>query len=36
MNGKIDVKSKVDVGSLFTVTLPLVVPEQSNEKWRIG
>jgi signal transduction histidine kinase len=36
MNGKIDVKSKVNVGSLFTVTLPLVVPEQSNEKWRIG
>jgi signal transduction histidine kinase len=36
MNGEINVKSKVDVGSLFTVTLPLVVPEQNNEKWRIG
>ena len=36
MSGKIDVKSKVDAGSLFTVTLPLVVPEEYNEKWRIG
>jgi len=36
MNGEIAVKSKVDAGSLFTVTLPLVVPEQSNEKWSIG
>src|SRR6266545_1137955 len=36
MNGDITVKSKVGAGSLFTVTLPLVIPEQSNEKWRIG
>ena len=36
MNGEISVKSKVDVGSIFKITLPLVVPEQSNERWRIG
>ena len=36
MNGDIDVKSKVDVGSLFTITLPLVIPEENIEKWRIG
>jgi signal transduction histidine kinase len=36
MSGDINVKSNVAAGSLFTVTLPLVVPEQSNEKWRIG
>jgi signal transduction histidine kinase len=36
MSGEIVVKSKKDVGSIFTITLPLVVPEQSNEKWRIG
>jgi len=35
MNGDIDVKSKVDVGSLFTITLPLVIPEENIEKWRI-
>ncbi len=34
MNGNISVKSKVDVGTLFTITLPLVVPEESFEKWR--
>jgi len=36
MNGDINVKSKADVGSIFTVTLPLVIPEKSTEKWRIG
>jgi signal transduction histidine kinase len=36
MNGDINVKSKVDVGSIFTVTLPLVITEQDIEKWRIG
>jgi signal transduction histidine kinase len=35
MNGDINVKSKVDVGSLFTITLPLVIPEENVEKWRI-
>ena len=34
MNGNINVKSKVDVGTTFTITLPLVVPEDSLEKWR--
>lgn len=36
MNGDINVKSKADVGSIFTVTLPLVIPEKSTEKWSIG
>jgi signal transduction histidine kinase len=34
MNGEIRVKSKVDTGSTFTVTLPLVIPELSTENWR--
>jgi signal transduction histidine kinase len=34
MNGDIKVNSKVDEGTTFTITLPLVVPEQSVEKWR--
>jgi signal transduction histidine kinase len=33
MNGDIKVKSKVDKGSAFTVTLPLVIPEADAEKW---
>ena len=34
MNGEVKVKSKVDRGSTFTVTLPLVVPEADMEKRR--
>lgn len=34
MNGEIKVKSKVDKGSTFTVSLPLVIPEANVEKWR--
>jgi signal transduction histidine kinase len=34
MNGKIDVKSKVGAGTTFTVTLPLVIPEDRLEKWK--
>jgi signal transduction histidine kinase len=34
MNGEIKVKSKVDKGSTFTVTLPLTVPEVEVEKVR--
>jgi len=34
MNGDIHVKSKVGVGTTFTVTLPLVVPAENLEKWR--
>ena len=34
MNGDVNVKSKVDRGSIFTVTLPLVLPEAKEEKWR--
>ena len=36
MHGDISVKSKIDAGSLFTITLPLVIPEESIEKWSIG
>ena len=36
MNGDINVISKVDVGSTFTIVLPLIIPEVSTEKenWR--
>ena len=34
MNGEIKVKSKVDRGSTFTVSLPLVIPEANVEKRR--
>jgi signal transduction histidine kinase len=36
MDGDINVKSKIDLGSMFTITLPLVIPEENIEKWRIG
>ena len=36
MNGEVTVRSKMGAGSVFTVTLPLVIPEQNIEKWRIG
>jgi signal transduction histidine kinase len=34
MNGEIEVSSQVAVGTRFTITLPLVVPAESAEKWR--
>jgi signal transduction histidine kinase len=34
MNGDVQVKSKVGRGSVFTVILPLVVPEMKVENWR--
>jgi signal transduction histidine kinase len=34
MSGEIKVKSKVDVGTTFTITLPLTVPAENPEKWR--
>ncbi len=36
MNGEVNVRSQMGTGSVFTVTLPLVIPEQNIEKWRIG
>ena len=36
MNGEITVKSIMNVGSKFTIALPLVIPEQSPQKWSIG
>ena len=34
MNGEIKLDSKVDVGTTFTITLPLVIPQENAEKWR--
>jgi signal transduction histidine kinase len=34
MNGEIHVTSKVDVGTKFTITLPLVIPADNAEMWR--
>jgi signal transduction histidine kinase len=34
MNGDVKVNSKVNAGTTFTITLPLVVPEQNTVKWR--
>jgi len=34
MNGDIKVDSKVEAGTTFTVTLPLVIPEESTQQWR--
>jgi signal transduction histidine kinase len=34
MNGEIKVQSQVDVGTTFTITLPLVVSAENPEKWR--
>ncbi|HLO16693.1 MAG TPA: ATP-binding protein [Anaerolineales bacterium] len=34
MNGEIRVRSKVDKGSTFTITLPVVIAEANKEKWR--
>ncbi|HLO16741.1 MAG TPA: ATP-binding protein, partial [Anaerolineales bacterium] len=34
MNGEIRVRSKVDRGSTFIITLPLVIPEANAEPWR--
>jgi signal transduction histidine kinase len=33
MNGDVKVKSKVDKGSTFTITLPIIVKEPTTEKW---
>jgi len=34
MSGDIRVDSTIDVGTIFIVTLPLVVPAENKEKWR--
>ena len=34
MSGEINVNSKVEIGTTFTITLPLVVPAENLEKWR--
>jgi signal transduction histidine kinase len=34
MGGEIHVHSTVDAGTTFVITLPLVVPAESPEKWR--
>ena len=34
MSGDVRVDSTVEVGTTFTITLPLVVPAESLEKWR--
>jgi signal transduction histidine kinase len=34
MNGEIDVNSTIDVGTTFTITLPLVIQAENSEKWR--
>jgi signal transduction histidine kinase len=34
MNGDVKVNSQMNEGTTFTITLPLVVPEQNIEKWR--
>src|SRR6266498_4932617 len=36
MDGDINVKSQVDVGSLFTITLPLVIPESTKKDWTLS
>jgi signal transduction histidine kinase len=34
MGGEINVNSTVDVGTTFTISLPLVIPAENPEKWR--
>ena len=34
MSGEINVNSKVDAGTTITITLPMVVPAETPEKWR--
>jgi signal transduction histidine kinase len=33
MNGQIKVKSEVETGTTFTITLPLIVPDGAHAKW---